>query len=578
MGVEIQRLAERMARLESEVALLRGAMSPPPVSAAPRGTTHAAVRMWAPPASIPPVPPHAAPRPRDPEQEARLVGTWFARVGVGALLLGAAFAFKYAVDQGLIGPLGRVVLGLVAGAAFLVWGERVRARGWPRLAQAVTGGGIGLLYLSVWAAFGLYGLIPAGAAFLSLGVVVAGGVLLAIRHDSEPLVLVALLGGFLAPYLTGLGDVPGPLFGAVLLLDAGAVYLGATRAWRLAEAKALAATWLVALAATEAVAPGLVQAFSVAVFALFGVGPLIRGMGARGSASGDAVLLAANSVAFFLVSMVSVEDLREGLRGEFTLLLAVTHLGAGLLARRSDPERGAIWGTLLSLGLGFVTVAVPLEVDELAVAMVWAGEATALFLIGNGMRLAGARLAAVIVLGLSLLDSVVFEFALGFLYRPERLLVSVETLTLLVQVGALYMAARLLARSGDWWERRLVPVSWIGANVLTVGWLSLEARAAFDAPSLFEDPRAARALQFTYTAIWGLYSAAVLAVGVGTRRRAVRLVAVVGFGLTILKMVSLDLWLLEPLHRTLAFTGLGVLLLAGSLSYHRFRDLILENR
>jgi hypothetical protein len=39
-----------------------------------------------------------------------------------------------------------------------------------------------------------------------------------------------------------------------------------------------------------------------------------------------------------------------------------------------------------------------------------------------------------------------------------------------------------------------------------------------------------------------------------------------------------DLWLLEPLHRTIAFTGLGLLLLLGSLLYHRFRDLILEGR
>jgi hypothetical protein len=359
-------------------------------------------------------------------------------------------------------------------------------------------------------------------------------------------------------------------------LDAGAVYLGATRAWRLAEAKAMAGTWLVALVATEAVAPGLVQAFSVTVFALFGAGALIRGMGPRMSASGDAALLAANSLAFFAVSMVAVGELREGLQGEFTLLLAGTHLGAGLMTRRSVPERRALWGTLLGLGVAFATVAVPLQVEGLAVAIVWAGEATVLLLIGNGLRMTGARLAGLIVLGLSLVDSVTFEFALGFLYDPGRVLISIESLTLVIQVASLYAAAVLLGRSGGLWERSVSPVAWIGANVLTVGWLSLEARAAFESPSLFEDPGGARALQFTYTAIWALYSAGVLAAGVAARKRAVRLLAVVGFGLVVLKMVALDLWLLEPLHRTVAFTGLGVLLLAGSLSYHRFRDFILE--
>jgi uncharacterized membrane protein len=58
----------------------------------------------------------------------------------------------------------------------------------------------------------------------------------------------------------------------------------------------------------------------------------------------------------------------------------------------------------------------------------------------------------------------------------------------------------------------------------------------------------------------------------------VRLLAVVVFGVTLVKMVLLDVWLLEPLHRTVVFTGLGLLLLPGSLSYHRFRDVILEDR
>jgi uncharacterized membrane protein len=69
-----------------------------------------------------------------------------------------------------------------------------------------------------------------------------------------------------------------------------------------------------------------------------------------------------------------------------------------------------------------------------------------------------------------------------------------------------------------------------------------------------------------------------LAVGIAARSRGVRLLAVVVFGVTLLKMVLFDVWLLEPLHRTVAFTGLGLLLLAGSQMYHRFRDLILEGR
>jgi uncharacterized membrane protein len=576
----VRSLAQRLNTLEAEVARLRDAVPsvpPPAPSPVPPRPTEPTGEGWLPQASV--APPAVPPPPPDPEREARLVGAWFARIGAAAVLVGAAFAFKYAVDRGLIGPGGRVALGVLAGLAFVVWGERARARDWPRLAQAVTGGGVGLLYLSVWAAFGLYRMIPPEAAFVLLAAVTAAGALLALRHDSEVLAVLALAGGFLDPYLTGLSRVPGPLFGAVLLLDAGAVVLAWSRGWRVVEAKAMAGTWLVALGATATVSPGLVEAFAVAAFVLFAGAVLARALdGERAAGPAEAVALAGNALAFFGVSLLAIAAIRKGLQGEFTLLLGAVHLGAGLLVRRTVEERRIVWGTLLGLGVGLATVAVPMELEGPPVAIAWAAEAVLLLLIGNRGAMGGARLAGVMVLALSLIDSVVLQFGIGLLYDPDRLLLSVQSLTLVLQVVALYGSAWLLSRSGVGWERSLVPVGWIGANVLTLSWFSLEARAAFDAPSIFGDPEGARALHFTYTAIWALYAGALLAVGVGARSRGVRLLAVAIFGATILKMVVFDLWLLEPLHRTVAFTGLGLLLLSGSLMYHRFRDLVLEDR
>ena len=87
------------------------------------------------------------------------IGTWFPRLGALAVLIGAGFGFKYAIDQGWIGPGLRVVLGIVAGLALVAGGEVTRKCGWHPYAQAVAGGGVALVYLSVWAAFHLYGLV-----------------------------------------------------------------------------------------------------------------------------------------------------------------------------------------------------------------------------------------------------------------------------------------------------------------------------------------------------------------------------------------------------------------------------------
>ena len=73
---------------------------------------------------------------------------------------------------------------------------------------------------------------------------------------------------------------------------------------------------------------------------------------------------------------------------------------------------------------------------------------------------------------------------------------------------------------------------------------------------------------------WACYSAVLLAIGVARRQPWLRYLALGLFGLTIAKMVSVDLWQLGVLQRTVAFVGLGAVLLACSVMYNRFRDLI----
>jgi uncharacterized membrane protein len=45
-----------------------------------------------------------------------------------------------------------------------------------------------------------------------------------------------------------------------------------------------------------------------------------------------------------------------------------------------------------------------------------------------------------------------------------------------------------------------------------------------------------------------------------------------------MKMVTVDLWQLEVLQRTFAFGGLGVLMIACSFLYNRFRGLIVGDQ
>jgi uncharacterized membrane protein len=565
----MRELITRLEELESQVARLKAER--PPV------TTSMFEAPAAPPPpdteGRPPAPPGPTPRPQPEEAtEASLVGTWFARLGAMAVLLGAGFGFKYAIDRGLIGPTARVSLGIAVGLAFIGWGEWARRRDWPGYAQAVSGGGLGLLYLSIWAGLHLYGLFPPAIAFALLTVVAAGGVGLALRHDSQALAALSVLGGFANPYLVGveLASVVA-LSGYVVLLDLGVLALAGKRRWPVLDRLALVGTWSVAITALLSRGPETLASLT-AFFAIFAVVPFMRTATGRRVAPADLSMIFSNALLYLGTGLVVLflGEL-EHWQTWFALALAITHVGMAALARGDR----LLFPAMVGLAALFLGVAAMLELEGPWVGMAWSIEGVALVWAGSlagspSLRGAGAALVA-----FAALLTAGSEFGLGETYRPARLLLSAESLAMGIHVAALAATAALLSRpSAAEWERAAAGAAAIGANLAVLSWLSFEAQAAFSRAA--PRPGNEQALQFTYSAIWGMYGGALLAVGVIARIRGARLLGVTLLAATMVKMVLVDLWLLETLFRTLAFIGLGAVLLISSLLYHRFRDLVLE--
>jgi uncharacterized membrane protein len=565
----IRELVARLERVERVVAWLAAERPPAPISIsqAPPGPSQ-------PEAELPGSSPEGRPQRAQPEEatEASLVGTWFARLGAVAVLIGAGFGFKYAIDRGLIGPVARVSLGIAVGLAFVGWGEWARRRDWPGYAQAVSGGGLGLLYLSIWAGLHLYGLFPPTVAFAMLTVVAAGGVMLALRHDSQALAALSVIGGFANPYLVGIELASAAaLSGYVFLIDLGVLVLAGKRRWPVLDRLALVGTWSVAITALLSRGSETLASLT-AFFAIFAVVPFMRIATGRRVVPADVSMIFSNALLYLGTGLVVLflGEL-EHWQTWFALALAIAHVGMAALARGDRLLFPAMVG-LAALSLG---VAAMLELEGPWVGIAWSIEGVALVWAGSRAGSPSLRGAGAALVGFAALLTAGSEFGLGETYRPARLLLSAESLAMGIHVAALAATAALLSRpSASEWERAAAGASAIGANLAALAWLSFEAQAAFSRAA--PRPGNEQALQFTYSAIWSIYAGALLAVGVIARNRGARLLGVALLAATMVKMVLVDLWLLETLFRTLAFIGLGGVLLASSLLYHRFRDLVLE--
>ncbi len=130
---------------------------------------------------------------------------WFLGIGVFVLLLAAGFFLKYAFDEKWIGPATQVTLGFVFGAFLFITGEICRRRKLRGLDIALAAVGLGILYLSVYAANQIYALIPDPLTIFVVLLVSAVGLSVAAVWDSRLLAVLAFLGGYLAPVLDTAG-------------------------------------------------------------------------------------------------------------------------------------------------------------------------------------------------------------------------------------------------------------------------------------------------------------------------------------------------------------------------------------
>ncbi len=213
-----------------------------PTSAEAAAPTIASAPLRPPP---PPRPPRSA-GPRPPSDFATNLGPRLL-VGAGALAVVVFLGYfvRYAWENNWVGPTGRVLSGAVFSLGLVAAGLRLMRREYRPLAQGLAAAGLAGLYVTAFAAHSVYGLVPRTASAAFMFVVTASAVVLAERLDARLLAALAWTGGYLAPVLLSTGeDKAVSLFGYLLLLGAGSVWLDRRRPWPETLPLALAGTAL----------------------------------------------------------------------------------------------------------------------------------------------------------------------------------------------------------------------------------------------------------------------------------------------------------------------------------------------
>jgi uncharacterized membrane protein len=177
----------------------------------------------------------------------RWLGVRGAAVVGGIVIAIAGFLLlQYTIEHQMITPQARVLLGASIGIACFLAAIPLRRRGYDIVASSITGAGAVLLYAASWAAHVLYGMIGFPAAFAAMVGVTAACGWLAQRHASQVIAVLGLVGGFATPLaLSSTADRPVSLFGYLLLLDFGFLFVARKRRWPSIGLLALLGTFVI---------------------------------------------------------------------------------------------------------------------------------------------------------------------------------------------------------------------------------------------------------------------------------------------------------------------------------------------
>lgn len=496
---------------------------------------------------------------------------WLNRIGIGLLLIGIAFLFKYSIDQGWLIPPVRSAIGFGIGVLLFGGGLRLTDEMKP-LKQILLGGGIAAFYITGFATFQLYDFLPSVIVWTFMIVVTLLSLSLSLQQDEAILSVVGTLGAFGTPFMlySGGGSVVLLMCYTVLVL-AGTIAVYMKKGWR-------SLLWSISLGGGLVLFVGIVNTaydkepatgfehWALQVGALIWLAcawllPLYREVVVKNDPSGwpnpDRLLddgtidenmsyrpSSTVHVMVFIVPLlmlvmtIGIWDLSMNGGGFVSVGLAA--VGSMLYVPMKNRSLPRLASTNAFLGLGMLTIGFVLMLEGNFLFMVLAIEAVAMRFI---VKQTGDNR-----LGLSshILFGIVILWVVNSLYHSlgtDSAVLSMDAISQLLVIAAGGILIPRLLKNRD-----IARVYQLTSHVIFLFWLYQKFVTAENGQALV-------------TISWALYAIGLLVYGFLQYHKNVRLVAMGTIFVVVGKLFLIDLSQLEAIWRILIFMTFGAVFL-----------------
>src|SRR5690606_1117592 len=270
-----------------------------------------------------------------------------AKIGILITVIGVAIGGKYAIDNDLISPLTRIILGYMLGIGLVVFALKLKEK-YTSFSAVLLSGSMAIFYFITYFAHTLYGLIPQGLAFALMLLFTSFTVVSAIHYKKQVIAVIGLVGAYAIPFF--LSNDSGNalvLFTYMAIINIGILVVAYKQYWKVLYILAFSFTWLIYLVwffdsyYTEGYfITGL--SFATIFFLIFYVTFLAYKLIKKEDFNyGDVILLLLNSFIYYGVGYNILLDHETGvhLLGIFTVFNALIHFIAGVLIYKAAHEK-----------------------------------------------------------------------------------------------------------------------------------------------------------------------------------------------------------------------------------------------
>lgn len=313
------------------------------------------------------------------------------KIGIVITVIGVSIGAKYSIENDLISPLTRIILGYLAGLGLLGIGIRLKSK-YENYSAVLVSGAMAIMYFITYAAYSFYSLFPQIMAFMLMIIFTVFTVIAAITYNRQVIAHIGLVGAYTIPFLLseGSGKV-GILFTYMSIINTGILFIAFRKRWKPICYSSFGLTWLIYFSwylfnYQTSQHFGLALVFLSVFFSIFYLTFLANKLIQKEKLEADDILLIlGNSLIFFGIGYNILDNHKTGteLLGLFTLLNGAIHfIVSAVIYKRKLGDRNLLY-LISGMVLVFITIAIPVQLDGNWVTLLWAGEAALLFWVGR---------------------------------------------------------------------------------------------------------------------------------------------------------------------------------------------------